>query len=242
LAQAQAGRLTGSVTDAGTLAPLNSVQVFIEGTSINALTNSAGAYTLPTVPPGTYTLVARRIGFQEAKHLSVVVNAGATTTLNVSMNAVVLALQGIVGTGMIDPVEGVRAPIAVARVTREMMPVMAAGSPIQSLQGRVPGVTINRSSGQPGSGVSMMLRTPTTLRSDAGAPLIVVDGVILGGSGVISTTDIEALDIESMEIIRGAAASSLYGSRASAGVISITTARGTSLPLGKTQFTARTEM
>src|SRR5690606_10245358 len=68
------------------------------------------------------------------------------------------------------------------------------------------------------------------------------DGVMLGGSGTISTSDIEAMDIESIEVIRGAAAASLYGSRAAAGVISITTARGSALPIGETRFSARTEL
>jgi TonB-linked SusC/RagA family outer membrane protein len=116
-----------------------------------------------------------------------------------------------------------------------------AGSAVQNLQGRVAGVTMNRNSGQPGEGVSIMLRSPTSLRG-SGAPMVVVDGVILGG--VLSdanTTAIEGMDIESIEIIRGAAAASLYGSRAASGVINITTARGRSLEAGQTRFSARSE-
>jgi TonB-linked SusC/RagA family outer membrane protein len=241
-ADAQQGRITGTVTDAETGAPLGSVQVFVQGTSSGGLTNSSGVYTLENVPVGTHTLIAQRIGYQEARRPGVSVTAGASVSVTIPMSPAVLALQGIVATGLIDPVEGVRAPIAVARVDRTIMPVMASGAPIQSLQGRVPGMTINRGSGQPGSGVSMMLRTPTTLRTDgSSSPLIVVDGVILGGVGTISTTDIEAMDVESIEVIRGAAAASLYGSRAAAGVIAIKTTRGNALPVGETRFTARTE-
>jgi TonB-dependent SusC/RagA subfamily outer membrane receptor len=70
----------------------------------------------------------------------------------------------------------------------------------------------------------------------------VVDGVILGGAGSPSTVDLDGLDIESIEVIRGAAASSMYGSRAASGVIAITTARGQGLPLGETRFTVRSEI
>lgn len=237
--QAQTGRITGRVVDESTGAPLSSVQLYVENSGANAISNASGAFTLEGVPAGTRTLVADRLGYQGGRQ-TVEVSAGGTATVTLSLSPAALAIQGIVATGVVDPIEGVRAPVAVARVTREMMPVVTAGSAVQNLQGRVPGVTINRSSGQPGSGVSMMLRTPTTLR-EGGGPLVVVDGVILGG-GVESTVDIESLDIESIEVIRGAAASSLYGSRAAAGVISIKTARGTGIPLGETRFTVRTEM
>jgi len=243
-AHAQNGRITGTVTSALTGEPLGSVQVFVAGTSVGSLSNSAGTFSLENVPAGVHMVIAQRIGFQEARQTEVRVAGGGTTTLSFTMSQAVLALQGIVATGLVDPVEGVRAPIAVARVSREMMPVVSSGgAAVQNLQGRVAGVTINRTSGQPGAGVTMQLRTPTTVRTDgSSSPLIVVDGVILGGSGTISTSDIEAMDIESIEVIRGAAASSLYGSRAASGVIAITTARGNSLPVGETRFTARSEM
>jgi len=240
-ASAQNGQVSGTVTDRETGGPVATVQVYLQGTSIGGLSGATGTFNLSNVPPGTYTIIAQRIGYQEVRQGAVQVATGATTSSPLTMSPSVLSLQGVVATGMIDPVEGVRAPIAVARIDRELMPVMAAGNAVQSLQGRIPGVTINRTSGQPGEGVSMMLRTPTTLRDNSGAPLIVVDGVILGGSDVASTTDIEAMDIESIEVIRGAAAASLYGSRAASGVIAITTARGRGLVTGETRFTARSE-
>jgi TonB-linked SusC/RagA family outer membrane protein len=238
-AQAQGGTVTGTVTDAETSAPLSTVQVAIQGTSIGALTSAQGEFSLTNVPPGTYTILAQRIGYQEARQTSVTISAGSTTTVNLSMSPAVLALQGIVATGLIDPVEGVRAPIAVSRITREMMPVAASGAAVQNLQGRIAGMRVARQSGQPGSDITMILRTPTSV-TGSGAPLIVVDGVILGGG--TSTIDIDGMDIENVEVIKGAAASSLYGSRAASGVIAITTKRGQSLEAGNTQFTARAEM
>jgi TonB-linked SusC/RagA family outer membrane protein len=213
------------------------VQVYLQGTSHGALTGQGGRFTLSDVEPGSYTVVAQRIGYQESRS-DVNLAPGATVTVNLTLAPAVLALQEVVATGLIDPVEGVRSPITVGVVTREMMPVVSAGSAVENLQGRIAGVYVNRGSGQPGEGTNIMLRTPTSV-TQAGNPMIVVDGVILGED---NTTNIESLDIESMEVIKGAAAASLYGSRAAAGVIAITTNRGRNLEAGETRFSARTEM
>ncbi|MEX1258717.1 MAG: SusC/RagA family TonB-linked outer membrane protein [Gemmatimonadota bacterium] len=238
----QTGRIVGTVTDAQSGGPLASVQVFVEGAGVGTVGGADGSFAIENVPAGTHSVVAQRLGYSQVRQGDVTVTAGAATTLNLAMAPQALALQGIVATGLVDPVEGVRSPIAVARVTREMMPVTVGGSSgaIENLAGRVAGVRINRNNTGPGSGVSIMLRTPTSLRG-GGSPLVVVDGVILSGEGVPGTVDLESMDIESMEVIRGAAASSLYGSRAASGVISITTARGQALGIGQTRFTARTE-
>ena len=102
------------------------------------------------------------------------------------------------------------------------------------------GAQIVRASGAPGSGVFIQLRTPVS-QFRANTPLFVVDGVFLNSTQAVTTQDIEALDIETIEVIKGAAAAALYGSRAAGGVISITTARGSNLALGQTQFTVRNE-
>ena len=86
-----------------------------------------------------------------------------------------------------------------------------------------------------------MLRTPTSINK-SNTPLIVVDGVILSQSFGASTADLESMNIESIEIVKGAAAASLYGSRAQAGVIQIRTSRGAGLADGRTQVTARSEI
>ncbi len=238
---AQNGTISGTVTDQQTGGPLSTVQVYLQGTSRNTLSSATGTFTLSDIPAGTYSIVGQRIGYQEVRQDNIVIAGGQTATVNLVMSPSVLQLQEIVATGLIDPVQGVRSPISVARVDREMMPVAVAGNAVQNLQGRVAGVQMTRQSGEPGSGTSIMLRTPTSLRG-SGAPLVVVDGVILGGvTADANTTSIEGMDIESMEVIRGAAAASLYGSRAAAGVISITTRRGQALQQGQTQFSAHTE-
>jgi TonB-dependent SusC/RagA subfamily outer membrane receptor len=239
-AVAQGGQIVGTVRHSDSGEPIPSVQISLEGTTVGVLGNADGSFVLTNLPPGTHALVARRLGFSLLRQGEIVVTDGASVTVNLVMRPQVLALQEIVATGLVDPVEGVLSPIAVSRVSREMLPVTVSGNAIQNLQGMVPGLTVNRLSGQPGEGVTMMLRTPTSIRG-TGAPLIVVDGVILGGENQ-STTDIESLDIESFEVIRGAAASSLYGSRAAAGVIAITTRRGSELSFGQTRLSARTEI
>lgn len=240
--QAQVGQIVGTVTHADSGEPVSAVQMTIQGTTLGVVSGQDGSFTISNVPVGTHVVVAQRLGFQQFRQENVSVTAGQVATVNVSLAPTVLALQEIVATGLVDPVEGVRSPISVARVTREMMPVAVAGNAVQNLQGRIAGLTMNRTSGQPGEGVSIMLRTPTSLRQ-SGSPLIVVDGVILGGVvGDANTTAIEGMDIESIEVIRGAAASSLYGSRAAAGVIAITTARGQGLEQGVTRFSARSEI
>src|SRR5262249_25925600 len=123
----------------------------------------------------------------------------------------------------------------VGRVTREDAPVPPMNA-IAGVQGKIAGVAMVPPA-QPGSGVSIQLRTPTSINKST-SPLIVVDGVILGES----SADLNSLDIESIEVVKGAAGASLFGSRAASGVIQIRTARGNGLSLGQTQFTVRSEM
>ncbi len=234
------GTITGQVTDRDTNQALSTVQISVEGTGLGTITNAEGEFTVSNVPAGTHTVLAQRIGYAQNRQ-DVTVTSGQTSNVDFILSPTVLALQEVVATGLADPVEGVRSPIAVGRVSRERMPITVASGPaVENLQGMVAGVRMNRTTGQPGDDVTMMLRSPTTLRG-GGAPLIVVDGVVLSGTGVPATVDIDGMDIESIEVVRGAAASSLYGSRAAAGVIQITTSRGQGLDIGQTRFTARTE-
>jgi TonB-linked SusC/RagA family outer membrane protein len=241
-AQAQAqqvagtGAVTGVVTNAETGEPLSGVQVVLEGRRLGAVTGQNGRYMITGVPAGTYAVVAQMIGRSIERQEAVRVAADATVAVNFQMRSHALSVEGVVVTGVVDPVAGVKLPFTVGRVTAEQMPVPQVTSPVAALQGRVAGVSVVRGSGQPGSGVSIELRTRTGSVIPTN-PLIVVDGVILGANSV----DIESLDIESLEVVKGAAAASLYGSRASAGVIQIRTRRGSDVELNRTRITARTE-
>jgi TonB-dependent SusC/RagA subfamily outer membrane receptor len=230
------GTISGTVLSAEDAQPLPGTQVVVQGTRLGTVTQASGRYVITDVPVGTYTVVAQMIGRAPARVENVRVAEGTTVAANFQLRTQVLSIEEIVVTGVVDPVSGTRLPFTVSHLGAEQMPVPQTTAPIAALQGRVPGVTVGRGSGQPGSGVSIQLRTPTSIvRSNN--PLIVVDGAILAANAV----DIESLDIESMEVVKGAAAASLYGSRAASGVIQIRTRRGSDLALNNTRIVARTE-
>lgn len=240
-ARAQEAQVVGTLTNqAG--APIVGAQVFIEGLAeqgVGTMTNQQGRYRL-VVPAGlvrgqTATVVARSLGYSTGEERVTI--APGTITANFVLQQTALSLDEVVVTGVIDPVAGKKLPFTVGKVSAEnVSTVPATGAALSSLQGKVAGVNITRPSGKPGTEVSVQLRTPTSVFT-GNEPLFVVDGVILGAG----TIDIEALDIESIEVIKGAAAASLYGSRAAAGVVQIRTARGSSLGMDQTRFTYRTE-
>ena len=235
---AQNGRVVGTVTDSTAGQPLEGVQVLLVGSTLGATTQADGRYTIANVPPGTYTVETRRLGFQPQRRTGVVVAAGGSVTVDFRIGAAALQLQATVITGVVDPTSGTRVPFTVGRVSAENAPVPPTNS-IATIQGKVAGASII-SPAQPGSGINVVLRTPTSINQTT-APLFVVDGVILGSTFDASTADLNSLDIESVEVVKGAAAASLYGSRAANGVIQIRTRRGRSGDQGRTRFTARTE-
>ena len=237
-AAAQAtGRITGTVTDSASGRSLSAVQVAVPGTRLGATTDDAGRFTISGVADGTYTLEVRRLGFLARTVPNVRVENGSATVA-LTLNPAPLTLEAVVTTGVVDPTSGTRVPFTVGRVDAENAPVPAANA-VESIQGKVAGVTVLPSA-QPGSGSSIQLRSPVSI-SRSNSPLIVVDGVIQTQAFNASTADLDASDIESIEVVKGAAAASLYGSRASAGVIQIRTKRGSNLASGTTRVTARTE-
>ena len=239
-AQAQAGRVTGAVTDSATAQPLSSVQITLSSgtTRLLARTTPEGRYTVNNVPSGTYSLEALRLGFRRIVRSNLVVTAGATLTYNLRMEAAALSLQAVVTTGVVDPASGTRVPFTVGRVSAEDAPVPATNA-LETIQGKIAGVSA-LPQGQAGSGTEILLRSPTSI-SKNNSPLIVVDGVIQTDAFGASSADLQSMDIESVEVVKGAAAASLYGSRAASGVIQIRTRRGTGIADGATRFTVRSE-
>jgi TonB-linked SusC/RagA family outer membrane protein len=239
-AQAPAtGRITGVVLDSASGQPLGSVQVFVTGTKLGSSTTESGRFTIAGVPVGTHALETRRVGYRGGRLANVAVTAGGTTDVTIRVSTIALTLEAVITTGVVDPTSGTRVPFTVGRVNADELPVPATNA-VESIQGKVAGVSITPT-GQPGSGTNILLRSPTSI-SKSTAPLIVVDGVILSQSFDASTADLESMDIESVEIVKGAAAASLYGSRASAGVIQIRTKRGNDLPSGETKIVVRSEV
>lgn len=233
------GRITGVVTDSASGRPVPDVQVFVVGTRVGAMTDIEGRYTIAGAPVGNRSLEARRIGYRPASSPAVTVTAGGTVTVDLKVVAIALSLQAVVTTGVVDPTSGTRVPFTVGRIDVENVPVPSTNA-IESIQGKVAAVTIVPP-GQPGSGTNIMLRSPTSINK-SNAPLIVVDGVIQSQAFGAASADLESIDIESVEVVKGAAAASLYGSRAQSGVIQIRTRRGTNQAEGSTRFNVRTEM
>jgi TonB-linked SusC/RagA family outer membrane protein len=234
-ALAQTGQITGLVIDRSTGQPLVGAQVYLEGTAIGSITQDNGRYLIQNVPVGTYTVRVQMIGFAEGREENVRVQSDQITNVEFDLGITALKLQEVVVTGTADPIAGVKVPFTVGKVTKADMPVPAVSAE-QSLQGKVAGVRVVKGSGQPGSGVDVLLRGATSI-TKGNEPLYVVDGVILGSSMV----DIDAQDILSIEVVKGASAASLYGSRASAGVIQITTNRGRDITEGETRIMVRSE-
>lgn len=235
----ETGQVTGVVTDSASAQPIASAMISIVGTRLAALTDANGRFTVLNVPVGTVTVEARRIGYQPAVARGVVITAGQSTNVELKLRAAALNLQAIVSTGVVDPTSGTRVPFTVGRVDASELPVPATNA-LETIQGRMAGVTVVPS-GQPGSGTNIQLRSPTSITKGS-TPLIVVDGVIQSASFGGSSSDLQALDIESIEVVKGAAAASLYGSRAQAGVIQIRTRRGSGVAEGNTIYTLRTEL
>jgi len=224
-AQAQNAVLTGKVTSEFGQ-DLQGANVFITEMAVSVGTNEQGDYTI-TIPAARVNgqqvnLRVRSVGFQPQVR-PVRITAG-TQTFNFVMRQDVNRLDEIVVTGVVEGTERSKVPFAVARLTTEDMPVPAL-DPIRALAGKVPGVRIAQTSGFPGSTPEIMMRGPTSINGSGRGqgPLIIVDGAIMN---VGSLEELGGLDIESVEVVKGAAGASLYGTRAANGVITIKTKRG----------------
>ena len=235
----RAAQITGRVTEAEGGRPLASVQVYVVGTSFGSITDENGRYLINNVPPGIYAVEAKSIGFADARRENVRVPADGMVQIDFAMRVTALALDAVVVTGVVEATSARRVPFTVARVGADQLQVPSENA-VNAIQGKVAGASVINSP-QPGAGSNILLRTPTSINKSS-APLIVVDGVILASTFGASSADLDALDVESVEIIKGAAAASLYGSRASNGVIQIRTRRGSNLAAGQTRIQVRSEI
>ena len=230
VAVGEAGAQQGAATITGRVAsddgrPLEGANVYITEMNVSVGTNAAGVYRI-VIPSArvngqSATLRVRSVGFTPQSR-PVTLTAG-TQTVDFQLRIDVTRLSEIVVTGVSAATEQIKVPFTVTRIDSSQMPVVGT-NPLQQLQGKVPGATIVSGSGRPGAAPSVMLRGPTSLNAQnrEQGPLYVVDGVLIRGA----LPDIAPGDIESVEVVKGAAAASLYGSRAGAGVINITTKTG----------------
>lgn len=237
-ALAQTGQVEGTVRNAETGDPIADARVAIVGADLTATTNENGYYMIANVPVGTYSVRASVIGYQPVTITNQAVTSGLPATVNFALQRSIFRIDAVVVTGVTGETQRAKLPFTVDQVTAEDLPV-PRGDALSALQGKVAGAIVMLNSGQPGTAPTVLLRGPTSIDASGRGqePLYVVDGVIVQSS----MADIDALDIEEIEVVKGAAASSLYGSRAQNGVIVIKTRRGASLPQGEVRFSARSE-
>lgn len=240
-AQAQTGTVAGTVTDAETGDVLPGANIRIENTDTGASTNAEGQYEITGVEPGTYRLRASFVGFQAKVVEDVSVEAGSTTRVNFRLTPGIEREEVVVvayGEQQRQDVTG-----SISSVDAADIEGTASASLEQGLQGQIAGVDVTQGDAAPGGGISVQIRgVNSTLGNNE--PLYVVDGVPINSSGVsgsqISTqnsdlvtfTDTNPLatlspsDIESIEVLKDASATAMYGSRAANGVVMITTKDG----------------
>lgn len=246
LAAQATGTIQGRVVDASTERPLPGTQISVVGTGHGTLANAQGQFLIVGVPAGEATVRAERIGFA-AESRSVTVVAGETTTVDFQLGIAAVAMEELVVTGVGEATQRRELSTSVAVIGREEIDAAAVQSVDQLLQGRVAGATVNAVSAQPGTASLMSFRGVSSVFGSQ-TPVIYVDGVRVdnaqstaagtGGEQSSALADILVADIERIEITKGGAASTLFGSDAATGVIQIFTRRGTP---GAARFTVRTE-
>jgi TonB-dependent SusC/RagA subfamily outer membrane receptor len=242
------GTVRGRVTEAASGQPIASVQVRVDGTMLGTLSGADGEYTITSVPVGARTIVARRIGYSESRR-DVQVAEGQAATADFTMSAAATTLSEVVVTGTAAPTERRAVGTSIGSVDSAAVSRAGATTVDQALQGKLAGAQIVQNSGNPGGGgVTVRLRGTSSIIAGSD-PLYIIDGVIVdNGSATLRDlgsrsnvqnrlADINPSDIERIEVIRGAAAAALYGSRANNGVVQIFTKRGRA---GKTRVTLQT--
>lgn len=232
------GTVAGRVIDSTSQQPLSNVTIAIPGTSLGALTRGDGSFTMPGVPAGAHRVHARRIGYG-LQERQVTVTAGQTATVQFALSPVAANLSPVVvtgyGTQRRESITG-----SVSSVDADVANVGVIANTNQLIQGRVSGVNIVQSNGEPGGNAQIRVRGGTSI-SASNDPLYVVDGVPLqneatvasapnfGVNPALSRSPLNSLnpnDIESITVLKDASATAIYGSRGANGVILIQTKRG----------------
>ena len=228
------GTVTGVVTSS-TGATIAGAQVSIPGTGLGALTNNVGRYVLLNVPAGETTVRAEFIGYG-SQDQTVSVSAGGSVVVDFTLRSEAISLEGVVVTGTAGQARRKEVGNSIAQINTAQV----ENEPIQDvadlLQGRATGVQIFDNSGQAGAGATIRLRGNNSV-SQGNSPLIYVDGIRIRNTSFASYGDeanqnpsplgsINPDDVERVEVIKGAAATTLYGTEAAGGVIQIFTKRG----------------
>lgn len=241
---------TGTVTENGTGTPISGASVFIEGTSSGTITDFDGNYNFTaTLEQGSVSLSISSLGFTTQK-ITADLGSSSTITTDVVMVEDLLSLDEVVVTGNPVGVNKRTLGNAISSVKSEDLVNNGAIAVDQAISGKITGALVQQNSGDPAGGISIRLRGPSTVLGNSD-PLYIVDGIIisnssnsndlvdLGGTSQNRLVDLNPNDIERIEIIKGAAAAAIYGSRASNGVVQIFTKKGKT---GDPKFTFSTNV
>lgn len=237
---AQNRQVSGKVTSASDGTPVQGVSIVVQGTNTATQTDGSGNYSINVA--GDVTLVFSYIGYQRQA-----ISVGNRSTINVQLSNDETSLEEVVVTAQGITRSNKSLGYSTQTVTGNNLTQKSETNVLNSLQGKVAGVNITSSSGQPGSSTNINIRGITSFGGN-NQPLIVVDGIIFsndtdnsqntlfGSQPSNRLNDIPPDNIESINVLKGPAASALYGSRASAGVLMITTKSGKGMG-GKTEVT-----
>jgi TonB-dependent starch-binding outer membrane protein SusC len=235
MAQQQTGSIGGTITDASSGQRIADVRVHIAGTTLQSSTDVRGQYRLNNVPVGSVTLQVRRVGYK-AVEKTLTLAAGQLATEDFALTASVVTLEEVVVSGTAGDQ---KRRAQGAQVSEISVSDIANTAPVrtfeQILQSRVPGVSVTMASGTSGAFSSIRIRGAASI-SLSNEPIIIVDGVKIasgtgntfgvGGQATGRLSELNPKDFESIEIVKGPAAATLYGADASAGVIQIITKKG----------------
>jgi TonB-linked SusC/RagA family outer membrane protein len=227
--QAAVGTIEGTVREANTNRVIEGAQVGVVGAAIGAVANRNGFYRITNVPARAVELTVRMVGYAPMRR-TVTVTAGQVAVSDFSLQQTALQLQAVVTTGTAGATEVKRLGNSVATIDPpKIAPIRSAS---ELLQGREPGVVGLSSSGLVGEAMRIRIRGNASL-TQSNEPIVFVDGVRINSAGTSSANatlsrldDIDPSTIERVEILKGAAAATLYGTEASNGVIQIFTKRG----------------
>lgn len=225
----QQNTVAGKVTDE-TDQPLPGVTVVVKGTTKGTVTNVDGNYTLANIPDGAI-LVFSFVGMTTRE-----IEVANQRTINVELSPETVGLADVIVTGVASGTPKAKIGFAIEKISSASLEQVPAIDAASAIQGKVAGVRITKTSGAPGASSDIQLRGVKTIFGSSN-PLIIIDGV----QTELGLSDVNSEDIASIEVLKGAAASSLYGSRAANGVVSIITKRGNSMRAGDFQVDYRME-
>ena len=239
---ASAQSISGAVrSQAGS--PMASAQVYLEGLNLGALTQADGSYAIQNVPAGTHTLVVQSLGYR-TESVEVTVAAGQSVVHNFVLIQQALQLDELVVTGTAAGSRVREIGNSVGVIDAEVAELQPIANVSDLLRGRMAGVVVQQGSGDAGTASTIKIRGSSTMRLVNDGPLIYIDGVRVSNrmeNGVRDVSRIDDIDpamIESLEVIKGPAAATLYGTEAANGVINIKT-KGGGVGAAQWNFTLR---